>query len=104
MNRFFKVAVSHETNDCVDIDIGFVGESTNDQIVVDAVAGIKELGLRGGPLVRFNGPVSIPVAMALAHAVAHLYGAVAVKDPKLGKFVVAISHRPDMPVGQLLEP
>jgi CRISPR-associated protein Csx3 len=40
--------------------------------------------------------------MALAHAVAHLYGYVACYDPKLQGYVVAISHDPSFRPGQLL--
>jgi CRISPR-associated protein Csx3 len=103
MPRTFRVEVAAQSDAGVELRVGFVGEAENDRRVVDAVAAIKELKLQGGSLVRFDGPCSLPVAMALAHEVAHLYGAVAVKDPKLGKFVVAISHRPDLAVGELLE-
>lgn len=99
----FKVELADQTADRVNLEIGFVGEAENDRRVADAVAAIGTLKLSGGPLVCFNGPCSMPVAMALAHAVAHLYGAVAVKDPKIRKFVVAISHRPDLAVGSLLD-
>ncbi len=75
----------------------------NDRLVVDAVAAIRELGLQGGRLVKFNGPASLPVAMALSHEVCHLYGAVAVRDPKLGKYVVVVSHSPDFRLGELID-
>ncbi len=99
----YRVDKVSESPSQLDLQIGFAGEASNDQIVMDAVAAIKELELRGGPLVRFDGPTSVPAAMALAHSVAHLYGAVAMKDPKLGKFVVVISHRPDLRIGTLLD-
>ena len=101
--RSFKVELKANSLERAAIEIGFVGEAHNDLRIVDAVDAIKQLNLAGGKLVTFDGPCSLPVAMALAHAVAHLYGAVAVKDPKLGKFVVAISHRPDMKVGMLID-
>lgn len=103
MTRTFRVELARQSEASVDLQIGFVGEAANDRRVVDAVAAIEDLNLQGGPLVRFDGPSSLPVAVALSHKVAHLFGAVAVKDPKLGKYVVAISHRPDLAVGQLLE-
>jgi CRISPR-associated protein Csx3 len=40
--------------------------------------------------------------MAMAHAVAHLFGFVACFDPKLSAYVVAISHDPAYKPGQLL--
>jgi CRISPR-associated protein (Cas_csx3) len=52
---------------------------------------------------RIDRALSLPVAMALAHAVAHRFGFVAMRDPKLGKFVVAISHDPAVRPGDLLE-
>jgi CRISPR-associated protein Csx3 len=86
----------------------FGDPAQNDQIVQDADAAMTALleadMLPGGTLLCINGPMSIPVAFVIAHRVAHLYGAIAVYDPKLGgKYVVSISHDPAYPVGQLLE-
>ena len=103
MESSYNVECSHRSLDRTDLKIGFVGEADNDQRVRDAVASITALELKGGKLVSLDGPCSIPVAVALSHAVAHLYGAVAIKDPKLGKFVVSISHRPDLYVGMLID-
>ncbi len=83
--------------------IDFAQPASNDRIVVDAQRAISKLSLPGGPLLKFNGPASLPVAMTLCHAVAHRYAAVAVFDPKLGKYVVCVSHDPAMPIGTLLE-
>lgn len=78
-------------------------QGQNDRIVKDAVAALETLNLEGGKLVKLNGPASLPVAVAIAHAVAHKYGAVSVFDPKLGKYVVAVSHDPDFQVGDLID-
>jgi CRISPR-associated protein Csx3 len=59
--------------------------------------------LAGGEVIRVNGPASLPVAMVLAHKLAHLYQAVACFDPKLGKYVVAIAHGDKYAVGDLVE-
>ena len=83
--------------------VSFGSPASNDQIVKDAVAGLKDLGLTGGPLLKINGPASLPVAVALAHGVTHLYGAVAVWDPKLSRYVVSVSHNPDFNVGDLID-
>lgn len=72
-------------------------------IVKDAVQALADLGLAGGPILKINGPASLPVAVALAHAVTHLYGAVAVWDPKLSKYVVSVSHSPEYAVGDLID-
>ena len=85
------------------LTIGFAAPAQNDAIVVDALAAIHQLNLKGGRGVLFNGPASLPVAMALAHAVAHLYEFVACMDPKLARHVVAISHTPDYRPGDLIE-
>ncbi|HUI57290.1 MAG TPA: CRISPR-associated protein Csx3 [Bryobacteraceae bacterium] len=102
MPQFFTVAMTSESAGVATLRIGFADPADNTRIVPDAVAAITALRLAGGRGVHFNGPASLPVAMALAHAVAHLYGYVACFDPKLGGYVVAISHTPDVRPGQLL--
>lgn len=96
----------------IDVDgnvlrIGFGKLSENDKIVKCAVHRLKELvdngKLSGGQLIKVNGPASLPVAVALGHALAHLYGSVAVYDPKLNKYVVSVSHTPLYAVGDLID-
>lgn len=72
--------------------LSFGTPAQNDQIVRDAVAALDELKLAGGATVLLNGPASLPVACALGHKLAHLYGEVAVFDPKIASYVVAVSH------------
>lgn len=87
--------------------VGFGDKAQNDQIVRDAEKRCDELiasgELAGGDVIRVNGPASLPVAMVLCHKVAHLYGVVACFDPKLAKYVVAISHNPSYAVGDLID-
>jgi CRISPR-associated protein Csx3 len=83
--------------------VSFGSPASNDVIVKDAAQGLNDLGLVGGPILKINGPASLPVAVALAHGVTHLYGAVAVWDPKLAKYVVSVSHNPDFNVGDLID-
>ena len=56
------------------------------QIAVDAAARIDELiassKLKGGRLIRVNGKVSLLASYVIAHRLQHLYGAIAVYDPK----------------------
>lgn len=85
------------------LKLAFGSPAQNDQICRDAVAAIKALELEGGKIVKLNGPASLPVAIAIAHEVAHIYGAVAAFDPKLGKYVVSVSHTPDYTVGDLID-
>lgn len=89
------------------LKIGFGSPAQNDQIVKDVEARLDEMAaaseLVGGDVLRVNGPASLPVAMVIAHKVCHLYGAVACFDPKLAKYVVAISHNPSYNVGDLID-
>lgn len=82
--------------------IKFMDPADNDRVVPAAIAALAELGLEGGRGVLFNGRSSLPVSMALAHAVAHLYGFVACFDPKMGKYVVCISHTAGLRPGDVL--
>ena len=90
------------------LHIGFGDEpAQNDRIVREVVDRLQELTesgtLKGGSLLKINGPASLPVACTLVHGVAHLYGAIGVFDPKLGKYVISITHNPDYQVGDLVE-
>lgn len=89
------------------LKIGFGEPAQNDQIVKDASVRLDQLVqsgiLAGGPLLKVNGPGSLPVAFVIAHKVAHLYGAIAVYDPKLGnQYVVCITHNPQYKLGDLI--
>jgi CRISPR-associated protein Csx3 len=90
---------------------GFGIPAQNDQIVLDVAAILKEMidnrQIPGGKLLKVFGQQSIPVAYTICHSVAHLYGAIAIYDPKIGGkgydgYIVAISHSPDYPVGSIL--
>lgn len=89
------------------LKIGFAEPAQNDQIVRDAAARLDEMTesreLSGGPLLKINGPASVPVAFVLAHKVAHLYGAIGFFDPKLGKYVISITHNPAYKLGDLID-
>lgn len=87
--------------------VGFGDPAGNDQIVRDVATildAMKAAGtLAGGPVLKINGPASLPVAFVIAHAVLHIYGAVAVWDPKLQKYVVSVAHGADYAVGDLID-
>ena len=89
------------------LKVGFGQPAQNDQIVRDAKARLDEMvaskELAGGKVIKINGPASLPVAIAIAHAVAHLYEVVACFDPKLSKYVVAVSHGSDNAPGDLID-
>ncbi len=87
--------------------VGFGTPAQNDQIVRDAVTRLGEMvakgELAGGRVVKINGPASLPVAVTIAHAVVHIFGVIAVFDPKMGKYVVAVSHDPAYNPGDLID-
>ena len=101
-NKFFKINLEGEV-----LKVGFGEPAQNDQIVKDAVERLDEMvstgELAGGPVLKINGPASLPVAIAIAHAVSHLYEVVAVFDPKLGKYVVSVSHGNEHQPGDVID-
>lgn len=96
--KYYKFQFDQETQTLV---IGFGEPAQNDLILNE----IKETApdIIGVKLLKINGPASLPVAMFLAHKYCHTVGAIAVFDPKLGKYVVCISHTPEYSVGQLVD-
>ena len=99
-------AYNIEMNDSV-MKVGFGEPSQNDEIVRAAVARLNEMTengeLSGGDIVKINGPASLPVAVAIAHGVNHLFETVAVFDPKLGKYVVSVTHGTEYKPGDLID-
>jgi CRISPR-associated protein Csx3 len=89
------------------LKVGFAEPAQNDQIVRDTAARLEQMAqtgeLSGGPLLKINGPASLPVACVIAHKVAHIYGAVGIFDPKLGKYVISITHNPMYKLGDLID-
>ena len=89
------------------LKVGFADPAQNDQIVRDAAAQLDKMTesgeLSGGSLLKINGPASLPVASVLVHRVAHLYGAIGIFDPKLGKYVITITHSPVYKLGDLID-
>lgn len=87
--------------------VGFGEPAQNDEIVKDAAARLEQMTtsgeLKGGAVLKINGPATNPVCFVLAHRVAHLYGAIGVFDPKMGKYVVCISHNPAYKLGDLID-
>lgn len=104
MAQYYVAQISSEVDGVTTVAIGFGPDAADNTLAVPAaLEAVAGLGLAGGRGVRFNGPASLPVAMALAHAVAHKFGFVACFDPKLSGYVVAISHDPAVRVGELIQ-
>lgn len=91
MGKFYSVTAT-PVRDGVLLKLAFGEPAQNTVIVGDAAAAIKDCKLEGGRTAYINGPASLPVAMSIGHAVNHLFAEVAVFDPKLNGYVVAVSH------------
>jgi CRISPR-associated protein Csx3 len=102
VKEHFFANVVDEASGVVKVEIGFCEPAENTTLVPEAIHAVRALALKGGAGIHFSGPASLPVAMALAHLVAHLFGYVACWDPKLSGYVVAISHDPEVPPGRLI--
>jgi CRISPR-associated protein Csx3 len=103
MGRNFRVELEGDQDGVTLLRVGFGEQAAeNDVIVREAVREIRALGLPGGRGIKVNGPASLPVAFALCHEIGHKYGFVAVWDPKLKHYVVAVSHDPTVGLGALL--
>jgi len=101
MGQFYRIEKIAEADGIVELKVGFGEQALHTEILPDAIATLAGLGLTGGELIKLNGPMSLPVAMALAHGLCHLYSAVAVFVPMEKKYFVCISHNPALPIGPL---
>ena len=99
----FKMSFDKETGI---LTIGFNPEmpASNDVITKDANTLAKEISsqVAGTKLLKITGAASLPVAMLISHAFCHLVQAIACIDPKLGQFVVCVSHAADHKIGDLV--
>ena len=81
-----------------------------DRIVKDTAIQMDkaiESGKLKGQLLKISGRASVLASFVIASKVAHCCGAIAVFEPKEGdteldRYIVAISHRPDYQVGDIL--
>lgn len=86
------------------LQVGFGEPADNQQIVKDCAAGCQAVSNQiMGKLLRVNGRASLQAAMVISHAFGHIVPAIAVFDPKMGKFVIVVSHSPDFALGQLVD-
>jgi CRISPR-associated protein Csx3 len=88
------------------VDFNRLQEVSNDRLVKDASAELDRLmaagELRGGELLKINGPISLPVSFVVSHRVWHLYKAIAMFDPKMSRYVVTSSHDPQYRLGDTI--
>lgn len=83
--------------------VGFGDPAQNDAIVREVEQRLAELKADaiGGTIALVNGPASLPVAVQLGHTLAHLFGSIAIFDPKMAGYVVSLSHG-GIPVGTVI--
>jgi CRISPR-associated protein Csx3 len=98
----YTAEVVDKSDGIVTVRLSFGEPAQNDRIVKDAVEAIASLKLEGGKGIKLNGPCSVPAAIAIGHAVVHLFGYVAFFDPKLHQYVVCVSHDPSVRPGDLI--
>lgn len=110
----YKLELIHDKN-CHRLEIGFLKDvtATNAELVKFVEEKLQQLiedePMRGR-LLKINGAASLPITAVIIHKVAHLYGAVAIFDPKIpvpdtniaGGHVVSISHDPEYKLGMVL--
>ncbi|MBE9214596.1 CRISPR-associated protein Csx3 [Plectonema cf. radiosum LEGE 06105] len=94
------------------LKVGFAKPANGDQIVRDAAVRLDEMiasgEFSGGKLLKIDGPASLAVCYLIAHKIAHLYSAIAIFDPKIGRpgyktFITAVSHTPAYKIGEIIE-
>lgn len=71
--------------------------------VCEMNSALKNLNLTGGRLLKIKGNVPLAVSFTLTHAVANLYGAVAVYDSELDRYIVSICHGPGFKIGDIIK-
>ena len=89
-----QTAAPAAAQNAVVLKVGFnpAEPANNDRLVPDALQALAEAGVPQGVPVIINGPASLPVAMALSHALAHTQPFIAGFDPKMGGYVVCVAH------------
>ena len=94
------------------LKVGFGKPANGDQIVRDAAVRLDEMiasgELKGGRLLKIDGPASVAVCYLIANKISHLYSAIAIFDPKIGRpgyktFITAASTAPAYKIGELIE-
>ena len=82
-------------------DFGAVA-ADGDEIVREVAEYVRHLGIYGrGCFV--TGRMSVPVAFVVGHAFGHMFGFVAVFDPKIGTYIVVTAHADGVVVGDRVE-
>ena len=82
------------------------GEQAQNDVIVDelnqTLKTMKEKGILSGGAypIKVDGPMSVPVSMCVGHHLAHIYEAVAARDPKMS---VSGNQEYILPDGQVIK-
>ncbi|WP_414565156.1 MULTISPECIES: CRISPR-associated protein Csx3 [unclassified Anabaena] len=94
------------------LKVKFGEPAHGNQIIQDAATRLDHMlaagELSGGKLLKIDGPASVAVSYLIAHKISHLYGAIAIFDPKIGQpgykaYIVAATHTPAYKLGEIIE-
>ncbi|CEJ48087.1 Uncharacterized protein apha_03329 [Umezakia ovalisporum] len=94
------------------LKVGFGQPGNGDEVVRDAAIQLDKMinsgEMSGGKLLKIDGPASVAVSYLIANKIAHLYGAIAVFDPKIGRsgyktYIIAVTQTPSYQLGELIE-
>ncbi len=101
--KTFKIEITKIDDATTKFSIGFGEPAQNTAIVAEVAEFLANNPPAGGELALITGPASLPVAGVLYHSLLHIFGSVAVFDPKLGGYVVVSAHGGNHKVGDLIE-
>lgn len=89
------------------LKLSFGTPASNTEIVKDAILEIERLKESGElvpqKLIKLNGPASLPAAVAITNGLSDTFEVIAVFDPKLNGYVVAISSDTEYDVGSIIQ-
>ncbi len=89
----YTITHEYENENVIVLRLAFGTPATNAEIVKDATAAAKAIASKVfGKLVALNGPVSAAAAIAIGHVLVHVAPAIAVFDPKMNAYVIAVTH------------
>lgn len=107
MSKFYNISFEPLVDNIHLLKVGFGEEQTDNRSLVQDVESqimgmLKKGTITGGNILCIDGAATLPIISVLTHRTCHLYGAIAVFDPKLMGYVVTVSHTGAYKVGDLI--
>ena len=109
ISKYYRVELNKETET---LHVGFGQTTATNDILVPHVLGLLglvglcsvkgELGKFMGLRLKVNGAMSAPIVSALTHRLSHVVKYIAIFDPKMGGYVVTVSHQPGVNCGDII--